>query len=88
MGLSNISEKLSDFHGLKYVFGRDRGGDDVEGGEDRGIAGGPQKTRRGDARGRGRTWARLDEDSEGNHVVLYAVRGSQVSDWANCTAYA
>lgn len=83
MGLSDISEKFSDFHGIKYLFKSAGGhdvGEDVQGGEERGISGGPQKARRGGHRGRGRPWTRLDEDSEGNHIVLYAVRGSQVSE--------
>lgn len=81
MGIADIGDKLSEFRGIKHLLkgsSSARGHhESVEGQNERGIAGGPQRAR-GRGGGSSRAWMKLEDDGTGGHRALYAVRGAQV----------
>lgn len=84
MGLADLGDKISEFRGIKHLLKSSRGHHEaIDGGgivheSDRGIAGGPQRSR-GRVGNSAGPWMKLDDDAEGSHRMLYIVRGCQVS---------
>lgn len=85
MGIADLGDKISEFRGIKHLFkSSSRAPETVDGNSgvvhehDRGIAGGPQRSR-GRVCNSSRPWMKLDGDAGGGHKMLYIVRGCQVS---------